>query len=87
MPKPKEDHFLLRMIIGGVLIGGFLMHIMKGTVMPYLNRKNKEVTLLAPFMKRPAYRTQGMDDRTESRGEGTAVRKEGEVASRVVPNP
>lgn len=68
MPKPKEDYFLLRMIIGGVLIGGFLMHIMKGTIMPYLNRKNKEVTLLAPFLKRPAYRTPDLDD-AGSRGE------------------
>jgi hypothetical protein len=68
MPKPKEDYFLLRMIIGGVLIGGFLMHIMKGTIMPYLNRKNKEVTLLAPFLKRPAYRTPDLEEASSQQG-------------------
>ena len=86
MPKPKEDYFLLRLIIGGVLIGGFLMHIMKGTIMPYLNRKNKEVTLFAPFLKRPAYRTPDLED-TRSRKEDRAGRTEGEVAPQAVPNP
>jgi hypothetical protein len=86
MPKPKEDYFLLRMIIGGVLIGGFLMHIMKGTIMPYVNRKNKEVTLFAPFLKRPAYRTPDLED-TGSRNEDWAGRTEGEVASQAAPNP
>jgi hypothetical protein len=75
MPKPKEDYFLLRMIIGGVLIGGFLMHIMKGTIMPYLNRKNKEVTLFAPFLKRPAYRSPEMDDSDSGRKDGAGRAK------------
>ncbi len=75
MPKPKEDHFLLRMIIGGVLIGGFLMHIMKGTIMPYLNRKNKEVTLMAPFLKRPAYRSAEVEDSAVERKRGDGVQR------------